>query len=143
MKRLYSDITNHLFLNQVPSSPITVTIGVEWNVTSVGRPLPVPDFYTTQVTNGTLLVDVINKVADENIDGPFDKYASTYHAGLGYAITAINGTEQVWTWNSYLRVTVLYLLLPCKVYLFIPSRSRVISSHLISSCVVLSYLWWS
>ena len=79
----------------MPPLPITVTIGVEWNVTSVGKPLPVPDFYTVRVTDGTLLVDILNKAADEYTDGPFNKYTSTYHAGLGYAITAINGTEQV------------------------------------------------
>ena len=83
------------FVIQVPPSPITVTIGLEWDVTSVGKPIPAA--YTTQVANGTVLVDVLNKAADDNTEGPFNKYASTYYGGLGHFITAMNGTEQVST----------------------------------------------
>lgn len=84
---------------QVPPSPITVTIGIDWNVTSVGKPIPAA--YTTQVTNGTVLVDIMNKAADENTNGPFNRYASTYFGGLGHFITAINGTAQDPQTNTY------------------------------------------
>lgn len=82
---------------QVPSSnqilpPINVTIGLEWNVSTVGKPIPAP--YTTQVTQGTVLVDILNKAADEAADSPFNKYQCTYTAGLGRAITAMNGVPQ-------------------------------------------------
>ena len=60
---------------------------------SVGK--PVPAAYTTQVTNATFLIDVMNKAADENAKGPFNKYASTYYGGLGHFITAMNGVKQV------------------------------------------------
>ena len=77
----------------MPASPITVTIALDWNVTLVGKPIP-PSF-TTQVTGGTVLLDIINKVADEDPEGPFNRYVSTYHGGLGHSVTAFNGTEQV------------------------------------------------
>ena len=64
-----------------------------WDEASVGKPIPAS--YTTQVTDGTLLLDIINKAADDEREGPFNKYASTYYGGLGYFITAFNGTEQV------------------------------------------------
>ena len=76
------------------ASPITVTIALGWNVTLVGKPIPAS--FTTQVTNGTVLLDIINKVADEDPEGPFNRYVSTYHGSLmGYSVTAFNGTEQV------------------------------------------------
>ena len=62
-------------------------------MTLVGKPIPAP--YTTQVTNGSVLLDIINKVADEDPEGPFNRYVSTYHGGLGHSVTAFNGTEQV------------------------------------------------
>ena len=77
----------------MPASPITVTIALDWNVTLVGKPIP-PSF-TTQVTGGTVLLDIINKVADEDPEGPFNRYVSTYHGGLGRSVTAFNGTKQV------------------------------------------------
>lgn len=77
--------------NQIPS-PITVTIGLEWNVSTIGKPIPAP--YTTQVTQGTVLVDILNKAADEANDSPFNRYQCTYTAGLGRAITAMNGVAQ-------------------------------------------------
>ena len=78
---------------QVPPPAITVTIEQDWNVTSVGKPIPAP--YTTQVTNGTVLVDIMNKAANEETNGPYNKYTSTYYGGLGHFITSMNGTKQV------------------------------------------------
>ena len=88
-------IINLFLYIQVITSPITVTIGLDWNVTSVGK--PVPAAYTTQVNDGTVLVDVMNKAADEDTKGPFNKWASTYFGGLGHFITALDGVEQVRT----------------------------------------------
>ena len=87
-------LSYELYLSlQVPPSPIKVTIELYWDVASVGKPIPAS--YTTQVTNGTVLLDIVNKAADEDTKGPFNKYASTYYGGLGYFITAFNGTKQV------------------------------------------------
>ena len=79
---------------------------MDWNVTSVGKPIPAP--YTTQVAKGTVLVDIMNKAADENTTGPYNKWTSTYYGGLGHFITSMNGIEQVCVehlnspqWNSY------------------------------------------
>ena len=67
---------------------------MDWDVTSVGKPIPAP--YTTQVENGTVLVDIMNKAANENTTGPFNKWTSTYYGGgRGHVITSMNGTEQV------------------------------------------------
>lgn len=70
-----------------------MTIALDWDVERVGKPIPAP--YTTQVANGTVLEDILNKAADANTAGPFNKYETTYHSGLGYSITAMNGIEQV------------------------------------------------
>ncbi|XP_078373139.1 uncharacterized protein LOC144656771 [Oculina patagonica] len=77
---------------QVPPSAITVTIELDWNVTSVGKPIPAP--FITKVSNGTVLVHVMNKAANEEKNGPFNKYTSTYYGGLGHFITSMNGTKQ-------------------------------------------------
>ena len=66
---------------------------MDWNVTSVGKPIPAP--YTTQVAKDTVLVDIMNKVADENTNGPYNRWTSTYYGGLGHFITSMDGTEQV------------------------------------------------
>ena len=79
----------------MPPSPITVTIGLDWKVTSVGK--PVPAAYTTQVNDGTVLVDIMNKAANENEQGPFNRWESTYFGGLGHFVTALGGVRQVRT----------------------------------------------
>ena len=77
---------------QIPS-PITVTIGLDWDVSTVGKPIPAN--YTTQVTLGTVLVDILNKAAESDANSPFNRYQCTYSAGLGRSITAMNGVPQV------------------------------------------------
>ena len=37
----------------------------------------------------------MNKAADENTKGPFNKYTSTYYGELGHFITSMNGIKQV------------------------------------------------
>jgi len=59
---------------------------------TVGDSIPVSP--VTTVRSGTVLVDILNKVAKDDTRGPFDKYESTYFGGLGYLITAMNGTKQ-------------------------------------------------
>ena len=66
---------------------------MDWNVTSVGKPIPAS--YTTKVANGTVLVDIMNKAANEDTNGPYNRWTSTYYSGLGHAITSMNGTQQV------------------------------------------------
>ena len=51
--------------------------------------------------NGTVLVDILNKAAGDNKQGPFNKYDSTYYGGMGYYITAMNGTRQNFTTGYY------------------------------------------
>ena len=58
----------------------------------VGKPIPSDS--TTKVTNGTVLINILNKVANENERSPFKRYDSTYHKGMGYAVTAVNGIKE-------------------------------------------------
>lgn len=46
----------------VHSLQITVTVKVKWNVAVIDKPIPAS--YTTEVPNGTLLIDIMNKAAD-------------------------------------------------------------------------------
>ena len=83
----------HCICIQVTPSAITVTIELDWNVTSVGKPVPSP--YTAKVSEGTVLVNILNKAADENSTSPFNKYTSTYYGGQGHYITSMNGIKEV------------------------------------------------
>ena len=78
---------------QVPPPAITVTTEQDWNVTIVGKPIPPP--YTTKVSEGTVLVDIINKAANEEPNASYNKYTSIYYGGNGHFITSMNGTKQV------------------------------------------------
>jgi len=66
---------------------------MDWKITSVGKLIPAS--YTTQVAKDTVLVDIINKAANENKNGPYNRWTSTYYGGLGNLISSMNGTEQV------------------------------------------------
>ena len=83
----------------VHSLQITVTLKFEWNVTVTDKPIPAS--YTTKVPNGTLLIDIMNKAADSEKQGPFDEYKSTYYSVMGYFITTINGIENDPSAKSY------------------------------------------
>ena len=86
----------------VHSLQITVTLKVKWNVAVIDKPIPAN--YTTEVPNGTLLIDIMNKAADGEWRGPFDEYKSTYYGGTGYYITAIDGIENDPSTNSYWKI---------------------------------------
>ena len=75
---------------------IKVTIGIEWNECIVGK--PIPPRYETQVTQGTVLAEVLNKAAGECC--PYNKYQSTYYGNddLGHMITAMDGVLDVCIW---------------------------------------------
>lgn len=111
-------LTNILFpANQEPPSAITVTIGMEWNTDVVKKSIPAP--YTTKVASNTNLKEIINKAADENPKGPFNKYSTTYYGGQGHFITAMNGTKEVcdqWPLTPVLRN------LDLRISLFFASR---------------------
>ena len=55
----------------------------------VGKPIPSDS--TTKVTNGTVLINLLNKVANENEQSPIKRYDSTYYKGIGYAVTPVDG----------------------------------------------------
>lgn len=93
---------------------------MEWNVTLVGKPIPAS--YVTKVKNGTVLVDVLNKAAGDNKQGPFNKYDSTYYGGLGYLVTAMNGTKQDPATSTYWMIFDEQTggLTPCGVSSYVP-----------------------
>ena len=99
---------------------------------------PIPASYVIKVQNGTLLVDILNKAAGDNKQGPFNKYDSTYYGGLGYYITAMNGTKQDPATGSswFLFDEQTGGALPCGVSSYVPGnesttifRYTVYSSH--------------
>ena len=72
---------------------------MEWNTGQVEKSIPAS--YITKVKNGTVLVDILNKAAGDNKQGPFNKYDSIYYGRLGYLITAMNGIKQDPATNTY------------------------------------------
>ena len=112
------------------SLQITVTLKIDWNTSVVNK--PVPASHVTKVQNGTLLIDILNKAADENKHGPFNKYDSTYFGGLGYLISALNGTEHDYAtstyWSSFDEQSGAAL--PCGVSSYVPRNgSTTIFRH--------------
>ena len=99
---------------------ITVALKMEWNASALGKPIPAS--YITKVKNGTVLVDILNKAAEDNKQGPFNKYDSTYHGGLGYSITAMNGIKQDPATNTYWKIFDEQTgeLTPCGVSSYVP-----------------------
>ena len=73
--------------------PITVTIALHWDTNIVDKPIPAP--YTTKVSQGTFLIDIMKKAANEDVDGPFNKYSTTYYGNVGDFVIAMDGVEQV------------------------------------------------
>ena len=83
---------------------ITVTIGIQWDTKIVDKPIPPP--YTTKVSQGTFLIDIVKRAAIEDVTGPFNKYSTTYYGNkysttnygnrnLGDLVIAMDGVEQV------------------------------------------------
>ena len=77
---------------------ITVTIGIQWDTKIVDKPIPPP--YTTKVSQGTFLIDIMKKAANEDVTGPFNKYSTTYYGNSkvsirGDLVIAMDGVEQV------------------------------------------------
>ena len=70
-------------------SQIRVTLRIENTVSN-----PIPASFITTLKTGRCWSTFLNKAAKENKQGPFNRYESTYFGGLGYFITAINGTKQ-------------------------------------------------
>lgn len=55
----------------------------------------IPAPYTTKVSQGTFLIDIMKKAANEDVDGPFNKYSTTYYGNVGDFVIAMDGVEQV------------------------------------------------
>ena len=88
---------------------------------------PIPASFITAVKNGTVLVDILNKAANENKQGPFNRYESTYFGGLGYLITAINGTEQDLATSTFWLIFDDQSggLIPCGVSSYVPADNSI------------------
>ena len=88
-----------MYIDGLTSQQITVTLKIDWNVSVVNKEIPAS--YVTKVQNGTVLVDILNKAAGDDKQGPFNKYETKYFRGLGYSITAMNGIRQNFTTGYY------------------------------------------
>ncbi|CAH3155882.1 unnamed protein product [Pocillopora meandrina] len=78
---------------------ITVTIALDWDTKIVDKPIPAP--YTTKVPQGTFLIDIVKKAANEDKEGPFNKYSTTYYGGMGDLVIAMDGIEEDPAKNLY------------------------------------------
>ena len=78
---------------------ITVTIGLKWDKTIVDKPIHPP--YTTKVSQGTFLIDIVKKAANEDLEGPFNKYSTTYYGGKGDLVIAMDGIEEVLHFHDF------------------------------------------
>ena len=109
-------------IHYVVFSQITVTLRIENTVSN-----PIPASFITTVKNGTVLVDILNKAAKENKRGPFKRYESTYFGGLGYLITAINGTKQDLATSTFWLIFDDQSggLTPCGVSSYVPADNSI------------------
>ena len=71
---------------------VTVTLKMDWNVQEVGKEIPAS--VIMKVQNGTTLMEMVNKAAEDDKKGPYNKYDSVYHGGIGYVITGMYGIEE-------------------------------------------------
>ena len=58
----------------------------------VGKEIPAS--VIMKVQNGTTLMEMVNKAAEDDKKGPYNKYDSVYHGGKGYVITGMYGIEE-------------------------------------------------
>ena len=93
---------------------------MEWNISQVGKPIPAS--HITKVKNGTVLVDILNKAAGDNKQGPFNNYDSIYYGGLGYHITAMNGVKEDLAKNTHWMMfdQQTGVPIPCGVNSYVP-----------------------
>ena len=94
---------------------ITVTIALHWDTKIVDKPILDP--YTTRVPQGTFLIDILKKAANEDVEGPFNKCSTTYYGGTGDFVIAMDGIEQVLHFHDF------FLFLP------FPGRGVLIPFH--------------
>ena len=71
---------------------IEVTIKLSWDVKKVNKPLPCP--FTTQVAPGTTLSKILKLAALSDKEGPYNRYSTTFFAGLGDMVIALDGVWQ-------------------------------------------------
>ena len=74
------------------STQVTVTLKMDWDVQGVGKEIPAS--VIMKVQNGTTLMEMVNKAAEDDKKGPYNKYDSVYHGGMGYVITGMYGIEE-------------------------------------------------
>ena len=74
------------------SEQITVTLKMDWDA-GQGEGKEIPASVIMKVHNGTTLMEIVNKAAEDNKTGPYNKYDSVYHGGIGYVITGMYGIK--------------------------------------------------
>ena len=65
---------------------------MEWDEQEEGKEIPAS--VIMKVQNGTTLMEMVNKAAEDDKNGPYNKYDSIYHGGMGYVITGMYGIEE-------------------------------------------------
>ena len=100
---------------------------MDWDV-GQGEGKEIPSSVIMKVHNGTTLMEIVNKAAEDNKNGPYDKYDSVYHGGIGYVITGMYGIKEDPTTNKHW----VFLeeqsgkTIPCGVDFYVPENGSSI-----------------
>ena len=99
---------------------------MDWNVQEVAKEIPAS--VIMKVQNGTTLMEMVNKAAENDKNGPYNKYDSVYHGGMGYVITGLYGIEEDSATNK--RWMILEeqsgKTIPCGVDFYVPENGSSI-----------------
>ena len=100
---------------------------MDWDV-GQGEGKEIPASVIMMVHNGTTLMEIVNKAAEDNKNGPYDKYDSVYHGGMGYVITGMYGIKEDPATNK--RWMILEersgKTIPCGVDFYVPENGSSI-----------------
>ena len=88
----------------------------------------IPANVTMKVHNGTTLMKMVNKAADDDNKGPYNNYKSVYHGGKGYVITGMYGIEEDPATNRHWMIFEERSgkTIPCGVDFYVPENGSSI-----------------
>ena len=109
------------------SEQITVTLKMDWDV-GQGEGKEIPTSVIMKVQNGTTLMEIVNKAAEDNKTGPYNKYDSVYHGGIGYVITGMYGIKDNPVTNKHWMILEEQSgkPIPCGVDFYVPENGSSI-----------------
>ena len=100
---------------------------MDWDV-GQGEGKEIPASVIMMVHNGTTLMEIVNKAAEDNTTGPYNKYDSVYHGGMGYVITGMYGIKDDPATNKHWMILEEQSgkPIPCGVDFYVPENGSSI-----------------